>query len=411
MQLRSKIIVIVILLSLVFVCGYQLYWLTGFYNDQYEKLEKAIANSMHHAGFKELAMRHTVTDDGENVIFDSANYGNFNRFDTYLTAEFKVLGINIPYYIEYTDIKSGDVLCRCSKSIENLDSCKFKAYSLPLVSQKGKAYCLYLYQPKWHIFKNMLGLVFVSVLVILLLVGSYVYLLRVIWLQKTLDEIKSDFVSNMTHELKTPITTAFTAIDFLQNLDCGNNPEKRKELLLVTRNQLKRLNSLVEKILALSVKKNKVKLVLESIPVGAIFKSVQNQFLVNATKKIIFEIDVPEDDLYIDADRVHFISIITNLIENAINFCDKDTVVIKLSAVQNKSRIVVSVSDNGMGIPSDLHHKIFEKFYRVPTGNVHNVKGHGLGLFYVQKAIETHGWGIHVKSTMGKGSCFELIIC
>jgi signal transduction histidine kinase len=245
---------------------------------------------------------------------------------------------------------------------------------------------------------------------IALLIVSYIYLLKIILRQKTIDEIKSDFINNMTHELKTPIAITYAAVDSLQNFGMADDPKKRDEYLTISREQLMYLNSLVEQILTMSVEERKnLKLSTENISLTEEFENQKNKFYLNNTKPVFIDIDVNPEYLIIVADRLHFGNIISNLIENAIKYSDK-SVHIKLSAYRKDNKTIISVTDNGIGIPGNALDKIFDKFYRVSTGNIHNVKGYGLGLFYVKTIVEKHCWEISVESEEGKGTCFKITI-
>jgi signal transduction histidine kinase len=245
---------------------------------------------------------------------------------------------------------------------------------------------------------------------IVFVVFSYICLLRAIFRQKSLDEIKSDFVNNMTHELKTPISVAYAVTDALLNFGIIDDPEKRKEYLNVSKEQLMRLNGLVEQILTMSVEERKnLKLLPESLSVHDLFQQLEGQYLLNTQKNLAFEIKVDPEGLSIDADKVHFQNVIGNLIENSIKYSG-ESVLIKLLAEEKDDHIVISIEDNGFGIPSASLSKIFDRFYRVPTGDIHQAKGYGLGLYYVKTILEKHGWTIKVDSREGKGTTFRIII-
>lgn len=495
MRFKSKFIAIVILLSLVFVVGYQVYWLRNFYNEKYNRLEAAATNALNNADFKEIATRityiqldeikkmkqkmeenpdssiikqKTIHKDGEfettvrkdsteswNVdslnidslklknptiviriesdendtkvwsdassmslsiqqglhrVLDSVQSLNFVRFDSLLQIELDLLEINIPYFVDYVDTETDSVIMRLPQDLNNPDLSNYQEYSFTIADDKKHAYHLYLESPKWNIFKSMLGLVTVSILMTIILIISYVYLLRIIFRQKSIDEIKGDFINNMTHELKTPISVTYAAIDALQNFGLGDDPVKRDKYLTISKEQLVNLNSLVEQILTMSVEERKnLKLVPVDISISGLFTSLENKFMLNASKDISFETNIEPDDLIIKADKIHFQNIIANLVENAIKYSN-ESVNIKLSAYKKDNRVIISISDNGIGIPSSAQDKIFDKFYRVSTGNVHNVKGYGLGLFYVKTIVDKHGWKISVDSTEGKGSSFKITI-
>lgn len=469
MKFRLKLIATVILALLIMVCAYQTYWLINFHKEQYEKLERVVQKTIDDTSLKEMAVRLTIisaekkqgkfietkvdTLEGKQVITKSNNSASFSmqleqetttrsnsdnpdsiftelsyinmalkkglsmsinnikepdilRFDSILTADLLAQGLNIPYVIEVKD-SSSSVTNRIPERKFNRQ--KSKEYTLDSWSEDTLAY-LYIENPKWYIFKDMWGLVTVSVFMVIMLIVSYIYLLKVILRQKSIDEIKSDFINNMTHELKTPISVTYAAVDAMQNFGLGDDPEKRDEYLTISKEQLMYLNSLVEQILTMSVEERKnLKLVLEDVGLQSLFESCKSKFLLNATKTISFSIDVSTEDLTIKADKLHFGNVISNLVENAIKY-SRDNVEIKLAAYRTGSKIIISVSDNGIGIPHGSLDKVFDKFYRVSTGNIHDTKGYGLGLFYVKTITDKHGWKIEVESTVGKGSCFKIII-
>lgn len=349
-----------------------------------------------------------------NILYndnrDSIRENNFMKFDSLLRLELSQIDINIPYYLEYVDIKTDSVLTRIPKTEIDRNKGNYEEFKFPFDLKNSGAYHLYLENPRWHIFKNMLTLIVSSILMVICLIGSYIYLLKVILRQKTVDEIKGDFVNNMTHELKTPISITYAAVDTLQNFEIGDDPLKRNKYLAISKEQLMYLNSLVEQILTMSVEERKnMKLSVEVISIQEVFAKMERQFLLNATKDIKFSIQVRPETLSIEADRIHFVNVINNLIENAIKYSD-DSVCISLTAERINNKTIIAIKDNGIGIPHASLNKIFDKFYRVSTGNIHNVKGYGLGLSYVKTIVEKHGWIIKVESIERKGSCFKIEI-
>lgn len=458
--MRFRLIAIVILTLLILVCSYQTYWLINFHNEQYRKMEMAIKNAMNNADFKEVSLRivqiftesdsiynssiankrlDTIAEikmpdvvvritgdkDGAKIWSDAKSMSvsvqqgihskmdsikaiNFAKLDSLMTEELKSLDINIPHYLEY--VGGDSTLMQLPENISDEDKAKYEEYIFPFSENDTHAYHLYLKQPKWHIFKSMWGLLTVSSLMVVLLIISYIYLLKFILKQKTIDEIKSDFVNNMTHELKTPISVTYAAIDAMQNFGIAEDKHKRDEYLKISKEQLMYLNSLVEQILNMSVEERKnMKLSSDTIQLYNLFEAQKNQFLLNPPKPITIDIDIKPQNLSIQADKIHFGNIISNLIENAIKYSN-DSVNIKLSAYKNAENTIISICDDGIGIPDNAQDRIFDKFYRVSTGNIHNAKGYGLGLFYVKTIVDKHGWSIKFESTEGKGTCFKIII-
>lgn len=470
MKFRLKLIAFTILSLLVLVCGYQTYWLINFHKEQYNKLERVIQKTIDDGFLKEMAIRLTIIssekDQGKYVktmtdtvrqnqvisnnkdgasfsmalnqetsdkaskdkdsVFQTLNYVNvaikkglsmsinsikkpdIQRFDSILTADLLSQELNIPHIIEIRKTANDSLIDQIpQKEFTYKNS---QEYPLKDWQDPNYTYVLLMENPKWHIFKDMWGLVSVSVLMVLLLMTSYIYLLKVILKQKSIDEIKSDFINNMTHELKTPISVTYAAVDAMQNFGLGDNPEKREEYLSISKEQLLFLNSLVEQILTMSVEERKnLKLELENINLKSIFENQKSKFLLNAHKQIEFITDIEPDNLEIKADKLHFSNMISNLVENAIKYSG-ESVKVELTAYRSGGKVIIAISDNGIGIPNNSLDKIFDKFYRVSTGNIHDVKGYGLGLSYVKTIADKHEWSIRVESSLGKGTCFKIII-
>lgn len=267
----------------------------------------------------------------------------------------------------------------------------------------------FIISPDKAIFKQMGSLMVASLFLLVITTACYLFLIRTIFKQKTIAQIKNDFVNNMTHELKTPITITYSAIDALQTFKLVEQKETRDEYFTLCRQQLKHLSGLVEKILSMAVDERKnFRLQKELFPLQPILDSLLQQFKLKAGKPISFSIDV-SNELFIYADKLHFTNVISNLIDNAIKYSGA-TVDIQISARNVNGQTRISVTDNGTGIPPSQQNRIFERFYRVPKGNIHDVKGFGLGLSYVKDIIEKHNGSITVQSKEKQGSTFTILI-
>ena len=237
------------------------------------------------------------------------------------------------------------------------------------------------------------------------------YTLTVIIRQRQLSEVQKNFINNLTHELKTPISSIAIASSVLNNEDILKTPERLFTYSRIIQEQNMRLSKNVEKVLNLaSLEKNRIHLNLEEINLNEIVTEVVAQFkqtdFGQKTNLKIFAID---SKLNIFADRFHFSNLMLNILENGAKYCEQNPD-LKISVNQKKKVIELAVTDNGIGIPKDQRKKIFTKFYRVPTGNIHNVKGFGLGLDYVQKIVSAHKWKIKVDENPEGGSIFTVII-
>jgi signal transduction histidine kinase len=263
--------------------------------------------------------------------------------------------------------------------------------------------------PQYAILRGMALVLALSLLLILFFIYCSNYMIDTITQQKKLAELKDDFINNMTHELKTPIATMTVAIEGLQKFNALDDPEKTQRYLQTSRNELVRLNDLVSKVLNIAAfESEKINLVKEEINVNELVQDV----IASEKLKTNKEVDISfanKDVKTVIVDRLHFRNVLSNLVDNAIKYSGEQ-VKIDISCFENGNNAVFSVKDNGMGIPAEHLKQVFDKFHRVPTGNVHNVKGTGLGLSYVKYIVETHGGNISVKSEINAGSEFTFSI-
>ena len=250
--------------------------------------------------------------------------------------------------------------------------------------------------------------------ILMLFIVSVVFLffafaINIIVKQKRLSEIKTDFINNMTHELKTPISTIALSSDMLMRGDFSQEPEKLKRYASIIYKENKRLENQVERVLNVAkMDKDTLHLKKELFDMHDLIEEVKDNFEFNQTEHGgQISIDLQATDFSIQADPVHISNVVFNLLDNAIKYCEV-VPSIAISTKNEKNGFVLEISDNGIGIRREDIKMIFDKFYRVPTGNLHNVKGFGLGLYYVKIIIEQHGGNIQVKSSVGKGTTFIL---
>ena len=268
-------------------------------------------------------------------------------------------------------------------------------------------YELELQSPDRVVFRQMAGILISSFLLFMVILVAFVYLLYTILRLKTVEELKTDFTNNMTHELKTPISIAYAANDVLLNYSSTTN-EKQKKYLDIVREQLNHLSGLVEQILTLSVEnRSTFRLHLETIQVAELLTPLIEQFKLKTDKPIDITTEVPEH-MTVTADRTHLYNMLSNLIGNAIKYSGEKTCRIILKGTVSSQEMTLSVTDEGIGISEANQKRVFDKFYRVPSGNLHDVKGFGLGLYYVSDMMSKHNGSVTVKSQLGKGSTFTL---
>lgn len=268
----------------------------------------------------------------------------------------------------------------------------------------------YFHAPWMIILPGMIWPLALSLVLILFTIFAFVVLFKIILRQKRLSEMKDSFINNMTHEFKTPIATISAAIEGMQNFNALQDKEKTTRYLEISRKELKRLDSLVTKVLNIATyESNAIKLNISKVNITDLFHEIRSNEILKATKEINFQWVNADHLQEIEVDPVHFRNCISNIIDNAIKYSG-NLVNIEIRCYQDNHHIYFSIKDDGIGIPASQTERIFDKFHRVPTGNVHPVKGTGLGLSYTKYVIEQHGGNISVTSELGKGSEFAIKI-
>ena len=227
--------------------------------------------------------------------------------------------------------------------------------------------------------------------------------------QKNLGEIKNDFINNMTHEFKTPLATISLAVDALKNEKVMQSREKMQYFSDIIKEENRRMNKQVETILqAALMDRQEIKLNRKSIHVHEVIGHVIDNFnlqLQDKSGRAFMNLNATSDLIY--GDEVHVTNLISNLIDNAVKYSN-DNLVLRVSTANVNDSLQIKIEDNGIGMSKESLKKIFEKFYRAHTGNVHNVKGFGLGLSYVKTIIDAHNGKIKVDSVLGKGTVFTI---
>ncbi len=277
------------------------------------------------------------------------------------------------------------------------------SFSFNINPDEGIYYKAYMTPLTRHILSQMFGIIITVFLLMVAFSLAFWYLFRTVSRLRTIEEMKDDFVSNMTHELKTPIAIAYSANDALLNYDTSNDPDKKTKYLTIANKQLKRLGELVENILAMSMERRKtMKLRPEDIPLREFVEEIAAAQRMRGDKNITINVNVA-DNIIVEADRTHLANVLNNLIDNAIKYSDES---VEITITGNDKDL--SVKDNGIGIPSKSIPYLFNKFYRVPHGNRQDVRGYGIGLYYVKSILDKMGWSIEVKSTEEKSSVFTI---
>ena len=339
---------------------------------------------------------------------------DFEELNTILEKVLINNGVELPFYYAIVD-KEGKTIYKCNKQLHiNEPGKNNNVYTQKLFpsedSQRG-AYLQVTFPTKQNYILSSMNLLLPSLLMVLVIICIFIVAIIIIFRQKQLNSMKNDFVNNMTHEFKTPISSISLASQMLQDPSVGKTPQTLSHISKVIGDETKRLSFMVEKVLQISIfEKEKSILKLNELKINSLIKDITNNFSLKVTSKggqITSKLNATNDIALID--EVHFTNVIFNLMDNALKYCDKP-LLLTIETWNEKENLLISIEDNGIGISKDDLKRIFEKFYRVSTGNLHNVKGFGLGLAYVKKIVSEHRGTIKVESELNIGTKFTISI-
>lgn len=283
----------------------------------------------------------------------------------------------------------------------------FSTSKVPVGFLSKNAYQASFEAPTSFLMRKIAPQILLSLLLVAFTAISFLFLYRNLLAQRRLTLMKNDFISNITHELKTPIATVNVAIEALRNFDALQSPERTKEYLDISASELHRLSLLIDKVLKLSMFENKdIELQKSQFHLKELVEEVMHSMRLQFQKnKANISFKTAGEPFVIHADRLHVTSVIYNLLDNALKYGgDKPEIKVELAATPQE--FILRVEDNGIGISPEYANKVFEKFFRVPSGDHHNIKGYGLGLSYAAHVVQQHGGTISVESQPGKGSVF-----
>ena len=260
--------------------------------------------------------------------------------------------------------------------------------------------------PWLYLLKSILWQVVIVVLLICLMIGTFIYLLDTIKKQNQLAKMRKAFVNNMTHELKTPVSTVMAAVESLERYGAMNDKERMDRYFRISRHELEHLSDMIERVLQVDVAEtNGVLLEKSWVDVVALLKECKENSQLFAKKAVSINIETNVESYVVFADPAHIKNVFSNLLDNAIKYAADDVQI--LIKIQGRDQAVeVSIQDNGIGIPKSYQKEVFDLFFRVPSGDIHNVKGFGLGLAYVKQIVSQHHGTIELRSEEGNGSTF-----
>lgn len=339
---------------------------------------------------------------------------NREALEADIRAEMNRNGIGLQFYYEITDSNNKPII-RQSQFQEPIGHTEVFSQVLFPNDPESKHTFLRVHFPNQesYIFKEVNFLVPAAAFTIILLI-TFTIIIYIIFRQKKLSEMKSDFMNNMTHELKTPVSTISLAAQMLKDGSIMKSPDVFKHISGVINDETERLSFQVEKVLQMSLFENqKATLKFKELEVNDIVVHVANTFQLKVEKfGGHLDIDLEATESVVSADKMHLTNVLFNLLDNAVKYRREDTplqLMIRTLNTNNKT-ITISVEDNGLGMKKEDSKKIFDRFYRVSTGNRHDVKGFGLGLAYVKKIVEDHKGTIKAESEVGKGTKFIITL-
>ncbi len=381
------------------------------YQTQNVSLKQKLQNQISNNNFKKQELIDRVIRNISKVPLKFQERITPKAFTELMRTELNNNGVPLPFEFAVLDDKRDAVMASTSftnKTKSNLYAGRLNSNDL---FSTPNLVVMYFPTEVNYLMKSLGFMGASSVLLTLVILFTFGYTIYVVLRQKKLSEIRNDFVNNMTHELKTPISTISLASQMLHDQTIPNAMKNIDHLSKVILDESKRLSYQVEKVLQAAIfEKGNMGLNIRRTDVHELMNNVVRNFIIqikNRNGQIIKNFDAQYS--IVNIDEVHFANVLLNLLDNAIKYC-KGEPYISVSTMNKKNGIVIIVEDKGIGISKENQKRIFEKFYRVPTGNVHNVKGFGLGLSYVKKVVEEHSGKIFIESEPNVGTKFEIII-
>ena len=398
-QRTFRIISMVVVASLVAVAVVQCVWVRKLYNDKVADFVRRVQSAAYKSVYKSFRMDAIPGFTPSDMVKI-----DLDDFTFWFEPSLLELDALQPYAIEIINNHfDGMVMMRRgdSESLKNAERIE-----VDIDDSKMFTLRLFVEVPYTDFWKQMWGLILSSLAIVVLLAGVFIYLIRTMFHQKSLEEMRRDLTHNITHELKTPISVAYTANDALRNFAAESDVERRKRYLDIVASQLSRLSTMVERILAVSVEEGDV---VRHNPTKLHLRPLLDEVAGNCAatgKRVEFDIECDEAlELY--ADRFHLKNILSTITDNSIKYSEGE-VSIRCRAWVEQEWVNISIADNGKGIAARHLEHIFDKFYRVPSGDKHDVRGYGLGLYYTRQVVERHRGEIRATSQEGKGTTMTI---
>lgn len=420
--MKSSIILRVIILGAIAVIGItalQTYWVVNTWNINEEEFSKKVnlalynvARSLAEVNQSKLPPRNIINQRTTNYyIVNIEDEIDANLLEYFLQKEFESLALNVDFEYAVFDCTTDEMVYGNYISFSPAGPReRLERGQLPRYEQFTYYFGVKFPTRSGYLFDKMQLSIAFSLILLLTLV-FFAYSMYVILKQKRLSEMQKDFINNMTHEFKTPLSTIRISADVFLRSPVVQADRRLAQYARIIKEQNQRLNRQVEKVLNLAkVERGNFEIKPEPVNLGELLQSITDSVSLRLEKNggTLFT-DLAAADAVVRADPLHLTNIIHNLLDNAIKYCRAEPYIQLLTEAQGDF-LCVRIRDDGIGISKEYQSRIFEKFFRVPTGNVHNVKGFGLGLYYVRKICAAHGWRIRLDSVPGEGTTFSISI-
>ncbi|MBQ6691238.1 MAG: HAMP domain-containing histidine kinase [Rikenellaceae bacterium] len=386
---------VVVIASLVLLAVVQCFWGWRMYRNQVEDFERRVESATYKSIYKAFRM-----DAIPGLVAAEQIKINLDEFAFYFEPNLLELDALQPYAAEVLDLTASSRVM-----MHRGDAATIRNPMVTLIEIDDDAMFglrLTIEVPHRAFFGQMWGLLASSVVIVLLLSVVLIYLIRTMFRQRTIEQMRRDFTHNITHELKTPISVAVAATDAMRNFSADADIERRSRYLEIVEAQLSQLTAMVERILTVSVEGRQAKLSIEQVALREAFEQIVEGVQIGGDEDATLNIDCDEQ-LLVTADPHHLKSVVMTLIDNALKYGGRP-IAITLAATKVDSTTEIRVADNGCGIAREHLPHLFEKFYRVPSGDVQRPRGYGLGLYYARQVIEAHGGQISAESRTGHGT-------
>ncbi|MEQ8927455.1 MAG: HAMP domain-containing sensor histidine kinase [Fulvivirga sp.] len=414
---RKSILALVVMaaISILGIAGVQVYWFNKAFNTEEELFNREVNAALYNVATKFFEISETAIPANNPIKQLSTNYYvvminneiDANLLEYLLKSEFEKRNIKADFEYGIYDCTSDKMVYGNYVSVEAVQKEAADLAGLPKWENQNYYFGVQ-FPNKASIITDRMGIWIFSSAVLVLVIIFFSYALFVILKQKRLSEIQKDFINNMTHEFKTPISTIALSADVLSDPNISSQPERIKNYTTIIKRENIRLKKQVERVLQMAgMDKDEIALKRENTSLHQLIKEAVEGIAAGNDKifnGISFKLNAVNDMVVVD--RLHLSNVIYNLIDNAIKYCEKEPD-ITISTESVKDKIWVAIEDNGIGISTENQKKVFDKFYRVSTGNRHDVKCFGLGLSYVMQVVKAHKGSLKLISELGKGSTFK----